>query len=1604
MAAIELAQVWVPLMPEASRLAQGVNKIAGDAEKRFGRAGSVMGAAIAKGVDTSGRKIVDTLKSVERNTIAVEKANKANADALGRVEVAQKRLAQVTANAKSTDVQRASAAEAYKRAQRQQELTTNNLTRATKDLTAAEKAHADAQRRFSRGTGSVMPLGGQLVEQSGQYGEAAGRRWSSGFATALKTGAALVAGGGFLAGVKKVVDLGVGMESNLNRLQGVTEATAQEMERARKVAVDLGQDTTIVGASAADAAAAMLELAKGGLTMQQALAAAPGTLRLAAAAQIDAATAAESQATILNSFQLGADEANHVADALANVANAAQGEVPDFMLGMQQASAVAHGFGISMDETVSVLGLFAKAGIRGSDAGTSLKTMLTHLANPSDSAAGSMAELGLQIRDANGEFVGMRELFRQIGEASERMRPDEFQQNVANLFGTDAIRGAMIAGNQGIDTLDAMSEAVLKAGGANRMAAANMQGVPGVIEKIKNSADGAKLALYDMIKPGLESGGNQLVELLNDASDAVDKFRTGGGGLQAFSQGWRDISGAAKDLAPSVTGVVKALAGGVGATILGGWSALGATLRLLEPPLELIANLLSNKAIGAGLVATLAALYLKAKLLPPVLGAVNKTTSGWSKAMSELRGPLRNVVDESTGLVKQVGLLSQANEGSLGVLGRMRVSYLEGAQQAAEFGRSQKLTTDFARDLRTQMVNQLGPIDRFKTSISNSVDRLRSMQTVMGGMRAAGAGMSSAASGLMGALGGPWGLAITGATVAIGALGAAHAAAAQKAEEQRQKELDLQATLDETTGKITQATREKVARQLQSEDEYGTTDTGRASSYGIDKGLLIDAATGTGNKDAYEIIRRAALERGVMPGLQAINEVGAGGEQINWESIQKQLQSVGVTSDELNNALLKQGTAWDDVTKKLQNLTPGADGVRLSLQDLIDWMPTSNESIITLTQNLNELRDTFDDGAASTQERTEMLNGQWQASEALKQKYAELGAQIVAVPTKTELTVQVDESKYVDLKAKLEEAGNTVTRLPGVEGGPAVMKVEANTDVAKSELEGLLTQIKAAKPEMDVAVKFKTPDGQVIDPSQFRTPTRMPAFPGDTTVPRGGRAKGGRVDPAGRIWGPGSGTSDSILAQILGGGSIAVSNGESINTEWSTRANWPVIDAMNKGANLAPWFRRLPGYSEGGIIGLENAVSELSGAPYVRGGHSPAGVDCSGAASYLVNAALGQPQSERMATGNAAEWLADRGFITGSGPSGTLRIGWKNGGPGGGHMAVTLPDGRNAESGGSVGDFTVGGGAAGADDPQFTNQAYLPMDALYPDGWPSGGGGYGSMGYGYGGGGGGGYGGGSGGGPTGAEQRTLREAAQKVEDTAKAVEKAQKALDELPSDAKESTRTNAQDRLTKAQREHQDALDDEAAKQEEINQKVSDRNSRGGGTGNGLDGKSFGQQMFAGVLEGLGFDGELFSDPTQWGIWKLFTGGANYVGGLLKNVLGGPTQGRGQGWPPGDPQRFRHGLGGSPGPGNDGGLGGMDFADPGSAIGDTLGSLLPQVGDFLPNSTTGGGNTYTTNQNSNNTDTTGAVFNGPVTINDPQKLVRPSGRTDSLNYTARALK
>jgi TP901 family phage tail tape measure protein len=306
-------------------------------------------------------------------------------------------------------------------------------------------------------------------------------------------GATLAASGAFLGGAvaaatfTKSLAAFAGFERELNTFQAITGASAEEMEHASDVAKQLGEDIHLPSVSAADAASAMTELARAGLDVTNSLNGARGVLELAAAAQIENAEAATLVASGLNAFQLEGEDAVHVADLLANAANAAQGSISEMGAALQQAAAIAHQVGISLDDTVGILTIFAQRGLRGSDAGTSFRTAMARLIAPTKKAGEVIDLLGLQIRDAEGNI--RPEVFADFGKATKDLPPALRDMAAEIIAGQDSIRAFAIGASAGERGLERVRLQMQQEGAASRVASARTKGLAGAFNALGSNVE-----------------------------------------------------------------------------------------------------------------------------------------------------------------------------------------------------------------------------------------------------------------------------------------------------------------------------------------------------------------------------------------------------------------------------------------------------------------------------------------------------------------------------------------------------------------------------------------------------------------------------------------------------------------------------------------------------------------------------------------------------------------------------------------------------------------------------------------------------------------------------------------------------------------------------------------------------------------------------------------------------------------------------------------------------------------------------------------------------------------------------------------------------------
>lgn len=340
-------------------------------------------------------------------------------------------------------------------------------------------------------------------------------------------GATLAANSSFLIGAAGVAVLGkalqsaAALEQELNVFAVTAQATGDQLKQAGTLARELGADISLPAVSAGDAAQAMSGLAKAGLEVEDVFGGVRGTLQLATAAQIDNAEATELVASALNAFQLQGQEAVRVADLLTGAANESQGSISDMGIALQQSAAAAHQAGLSLEDTIALLTLLARAGLRGSDAGTSLRTALLRLIRPTTKAQDELDKLGVAIRDSSGNVRA--EVFAELSNRLGQLGRAQRDATLAMIFGQDAFRSAAILGRSGAAGLDAMREATQKQGLAAQLAGARTQGLTGKLEGLRNNLATLGTTIGDVVLPPLGlfiESLSKMVELINRIESA----------------------------------------------------------------------------------------------------------------------------------------------------------------------------------------------------------------------------------------------------------------------------------------------------------------------------------------------------------------------------------------------------------------------------------------------------------------------------------------------------------------------------------------------------------------------------------------------------------------------------------------------------------------------------------------------------------------------------------------------------------------------------------------------------------------------------------------------------------------------------------------------------------------------------------------------------------------------------------------------------------------------------------------------------------------------------------------------------------------------------
>ncbi len=336
--------------------------------------------------------------------------------------------------------------------------------------------------------------------------------------TALGTGAVNL--GSTLTGAVTTPLVGIGVaamttfgnfEQQMNRVKAISGATGGQFDQLKQRAVELGASSVF---SASEVAQAMENMASAGMNVNDIYSASAGVMDLAAVSGRDMGLAAEAVASAMNQFGIAGENATHVADVYAKAAADTNAETVDMAEAMKYAGPVMSSLNSSFEETAAAIGIMSNAGIKGSQAGTTLRTAMQRLAAPTDVASKLMQSLGISAYNSEGQMKPISELLPHLKERLSGLSEEQRNNALNTLFGKESLSGMLALLDSAGPEFDGVVSGLQNSNGAAKEMADTMNsGLTGSIENLKGKLETAAITVSERFAPYIEQLADKVGEL-----------------------------------------------------------------------------------------------------------------------------------------------------------------------------------------------------------------------------------------------------------------------------------------------------------------------------------------------------------------------------------------------------------------------------------------------------------------------------------------------------------------------------------------------------------------------------------------------------------------------------------------------------------------------------------------------------------------------------------------------------------------------------------------------------------------------------------------------------------------------------------------------------------------------------------------------------------------------------------------------------------------------------------------------------------------------------------------------------------------------------------
>lgn len=310
-------------------------------------------------------------------------------------------------------------------------------------------------------------------------------------------------------------------EAKMSKVQAIAGATKEELEKLTETAIELGSKTSF---SSSQVAEGMENLASAGFTTNEIIKSMPGLLDLAASSGTELAVAAEITASAIRGFGLEANTSAHIADVFAEAAARTNAQTEDMGEAMKYVAPVAKTVGLSIEETAAAIGIMSDAGVKGSQAGTTLRGGLTRIVKPTKMVRDAMEELGVEFYNSNGKMKSLTEIIQTLQKHTKGLTDETKNQALAQIFGTEALSGMLALVNRGSSELESMTKSFKECdGAAAEMAETMLDNTAGSLESLSGSFESAGIAIQKALSPQIRDLAKWIQGLVDDFTELSEE-------------------------------------------------------------------------------------------------------------------------------------------------------------------------------------------------------------------------------------------------------------------------------------------------------------------------------------------------------------------------------------------------------------------------------------------------------------------------------------------------------------------------------------------------------------------------------------------------------------------------------------------------------------------------------------------------------------------------------------------------------------------------------------------------------------------------------------------------------------------------------------------------------------------------------------------------------------------------------------------------------------------------------------------------------------------------------------------------------------------------